>query len=364
MTTIQELIHKIRLRGLQRLKNKTHAKNSKEYVSAWLEKDVLIPGKVENVLVVILRTHGCSWARSEMGGCAMCGYINDCLSQDSKITTEDIIIQFSKAMNKFQNKKFQFVKIFTSGSFIDDNEVSKAAQKRILEMCNELSLENVLFESRPEFVTHEKLGELTKIFNGKLQVAIGLESANNKILKFAINKGFEFEDYCKAAKIAHALDIKIKTYLLLKPPFLTERDAISDALNSINLLKKHTATDIISINPINIQKFTLVEHLFTRSEYRPPWLWSVVEILNQGAELLDGKNIRLLSQPTAAGLRKGAHNCGSCDKEVISAINDFSLSGNTEVLQNPNLDCTCKEKWRDTLELENMAKSILFKFPD
>ncbi|MCK5561792.1 MAG: TIGR01210 family radical SAM protein, partial [Thermoplasmata archaeon] len=141
-------------------------------------------------------------------------------------------------------------------------------------------------------------------------------------------------------------------------------DAISDVLNSIAQLSKHGLSDVISINPINIQKFTLVEHLFSRHDYRPPWLWSVVEVLTRGAGLLSDGRIRLLSHPTAGGLRTGAHNCGACDKVVLKAINEFSLTGDVAVFQAPELDCDCREKWRDILELENITKSNLINLPE
>ena len=158
------------------------------------------------------------------------------------------------------------------------------------------------------------------------------------------------------------IGVSIKTYLLLKPPFLTDRDAITDLLSSISDLREQKLTDCISINPVHIQKFTVVEYLFDRNDYRPPWLWSVVEVLKHGVELLKDTDIRLLSQPTAGGLRRGPHNCGKCDSEVLKAIEKFSLNNNPEEFK--DLQCTCQKKWNDILELENIAKSALAPAPE
>lgn len=372
MSKVQDLISEIRLRGMKRTRKKSKSKNHGEsmdpskYISAWLEDEVLEPGgSVIKALVVVLRTHGCTWARNgtstggsaigQPGGCTMCGYLNDCLSTSVSIQPEDIITQFQAAINKFENADFQLIKIFTSGSFLDDAEVPLSAQKNILELSNELSINQVLFESRPEFVTNDNLKELSNLFKGKIQLALGLESANNNILNYSIHKGFRFKDYCRAVETALDFEILIKTYLLLKPPFLSECDAITDITESIKVLSDRKLTDCISINPVNIQKFTLVEYLFTRHDYRPPWLWSVIEVLLQGQKILENSNIRLLSQPTGGGTKRGAHNCGECDRQALEAISEFSKTNNPGVFN--KLTCDCHETWEHTLNLENVIKS-------
>ena len=90
-------------------------KDSKKPVSSWSEKDVL-KDKTVDAFVIILRTKGCSWALES--GCTMCGYFNDSLWED--VSDDDLSIQFEKAMKNYNGQKF--VKIFTSGSFLDDNE--------------------------------------------------------------------------------------------------------------------------------------------------------------------------------------------------------------------------------------------------
>ena len=343
-------------------------KSSKQYISAWLEDELLFDrpdhGKIK-ALVIVLRTKGCSWANGTLkpgwngaqSGCTMCGYINDCLLKGQSVSNEDIVYQFKSALEKFNNEKFELIKIFTSGSFMDDSEVPPESQADIIKIVNELNVNNLLVETRPEFVTDDKLNEFQKLFAGKLQIALGLESSNDKILKYSINKGFKFLDYINAVKIIQNFNIFIKTYLLLKPPFLTEHDAIIDVINSIQVLSSNELSNTISINPINIQNFTIVEYLYHRNEYRPPWLWSVVEVLKEGKKIINesGNAIRLMSQPTAAGHSRGAHNCFKCNNTVIQALKEFSLVNDINIFT--KLSCDCMAQWRDLLELENIAKS-------
>lgn len=362
MKNVTDLISDLNTRRM----NAQKKYDPKSFVSCWLEDEVLpLTSNVIQSLVIILRTTGCSWARndfsaskiSQVGGCSMCGYLNDCISDSTKIKNDDLIYQFNAAINKFDNKDIKLVKIFTSGSFLDDKEVHNDVQHKILNIVNDHGIKNVIVETRPEFINKSKVEQLLDKFDGQLQLAIGLESCNNKILKHSINKGFTFEDFCKAIDICRDLDISIKTYLLQKPPFLTERDSIIDVLTSIQTLAKDKLTDCISINPVHVQKFTVIEYLYNRNDFRAPWLWSVVEVLNRGYELLKGSEIQLLSHPTAGGTRRGPHNCLICDKTVLDKINKFSKSNDPNIFQ--NLHCNCLDIWRDVLKLENIAKSNL-----
>jgi radical SAM enzyme (TIGR01210 family) len=313
------------------------SKDTRRYVSQWIEKDVYSKN-VEDAFVMILRTSGCSWAQGS--GCSMCGYIND--ASQEKVREEDLLFQFESAMENYNGEKI--VKIFTSGSFLDEDEVPRPVQDRILAHLSEKA-KNIIIESRPEFIRSERL-------EGKknLEVAIGLESASDFVLEHSVNKGFRFEDYQNAVAILKENDVKVKTYLLLKPPFLSEKDAISDAVRSAEKIAKYSQT--ISFNPVNIQKFTMVERLWRNGEYRPPWLWSVVEVLKRSSEI---DNVRLMSSPTAGGTRRGAHNCGVCDPKVLKGIEEFSLVQDPSCLK--EIDCGCRDLWRDILATENIAKS-------
>ena len=313
------------------------SKNPREYVSCWVEKDVM-DDEVVDAFVIILRTRGCSWALE--GGCTMCGYIND--ASQKSVNEEDILHQFEKAMNLFKGEKI--VKIFTSGSFLDENELPKTARDKILKGLSKKT-EKVIIETRPEYITEENLKGLENI-----EIALGLESASDFVLENSINKGFKLKDYIKAASMLNEMDIGVKTYLLIKPPFLSEREAILDAVKSAEVASKYSR--VISFNPVNVQRFTLVEKLWKNGEYRAPWLWSVVEVLRESIKL---QGVRIMSSPTAGGTRRGAHNCGECDEDHLNGIREFSLTQDISFLD--DLRCDCKAQWQDILSTEIFSKT-------
>lgn len=321
---------------------KPKIQDPKKPVRCWSEKD-LLDGNVVDAFVIIFRTRGCSWALSS--GCTMCGYFNDSLWDE--ITDEDLLLQFDKVLDSYSGEKF--VKIFTSGSFLDDKEVSPNVRntifKKLLETADKVSV-----ESRSEYVTKEKLREIKKIFGEKtFEVGIGLETANDLIRERCLNKGLTFEDYKIAAENLKKFDFKLKTYVLIKPPFLSEKKSIDDAIETVEKIKD--LTDTISFNPTNVQRNTLVDYLWKRKQYRPSWLFSVVKVLKEAKKI--APNLYIKCDVAGGGGIRGAHNCRSCDKNYLNAITNFTLSQDISAFD--NLNCECREKWLDQLEIEDMS---------
>jgi len=326
---LNELVQKIRKAGLAKFKGRSEA-------TFWKEKDFL--GKEVNAGVVILPTLGCRWGRSS--GCTMCGYVYDFWNNSQ----EEILRQFKAVMKNLDG--IEYLKIFNSGSFFDSAEISRDTAKKIFSEINRRSeIIQVQVESRPEFITEDALAAKDEP-NAALEIGIGLETTSDYIRENCINKNFTLEDFKRALKICKNSGVKVKAYLLVKPPLLSEKEAIEDAVASAVDAYK-LGVDRISFNPVNIQRATLVEYLWRKGEYNPPWLWSVVEILKSVKKKV---KIPVLSHPIAAGRQRGAHNCGECDSKVYSGIINFSATQRSKYLK--NLSCDCKEKWKAQLELE------------
>jgi len=312
----------------------------KRPVAVWTEKDV-IDNEPVNALVIILRSKGCFW--STTGGCLMFGYNNDCLSS---VDGQDMLDQFTFALTQHADQPY--LKIYTSGSFLDPKEIPLEVQKQILATAGKRH-DRILIESRPEFVTAENMARATELVK-TLEVAIGLESASDRVRSECINKGFNFAGYTKACDVLEKANARIRTYLLLKPPFLTEKEAILDVVESIEKVKSRSET--ISVNPVNVQKGTVVEKLWRKGLYRTPWLWSLVDILSRTEP---NNGARVISAPSGAGTRRGVHNCGKCDRYVMNAVKGFNIDQDPAVFK--SLTCGCREEWLDLLDMEKMTGS-------
>lgn len=302
-------------------------------VSIWKEQDV-VNGRRVDAFVVILRTQGCWWSWQK--GCTMCGYNT---ASSKAVTTEDLRKQLLKAVGRYQGEGM--VKIYTSGSFLDPEEVPLGLRSEVLASFD--AAERILFESRPEFVTSANLKDI----DPRSAVAIGLETANEEVLKKCVRKGFTVEDYKRAAEVLREQGMPLRTYLLLKPPYMTERAAVRDAIASVHFAAPFSES--VSVNPVNVQRDTVVDALWRRGNYRPPWLWSLVEVLRQGRE---GTSVRVLSSPSGGGTSRGAHNCDECDRKILDSVQRFSFSQDLDDLG--GLECGCREEWTAIMDLQDV----------
>ena len=178
-------------------------------------------------------------------------------------------------------------------------------------------------------------------------MAIGLEAYDDEVLKFHCNKGFRIKTWKKAVDTLQSHGLRAKSYLLFKPPFMSEGDALQHMTKWIQEIAADS--DEISVNPMNIQRRTIVDRIFRHREYRPPWLWSLVQMIRNVHPDVEDK-VRLIVHPTAAGSIRGAHNCGRCDKEVAAAIERYSVSGS--LLEFEGLSCDCESQWATEIALD------------
>jgi len=320
---------------------------NKTPVASWFDYDYFEEErKAIKALTVILRTAGCQWRK-----CTMCGF----WQESADVTQADILDQLERSLRNSPEEDI-ILKIFTSGSFLDEREISSETRKEIAERVRKVGrIRKFIVETRPEFVSAERIEDLNGVEN--LELAIGLETADDFFRSKYIKKGFSFDDYRKAAEIIIDGGAMVKTYLLLKPPFVSEKKAIEDVIKSAELVSDYSPT--ISLNLCNIQKYTPLENLWRRGYYRPPWLWSAVEAIKE----IKKRKIVVMSDPVGAGYKRGPHNCGTCDREITEAIKKFNITQDVRVLERLDengIECECKEVWRALLKYDDfLFDSIL-----
>lgn len=320
--------------------------------------EMLPDGTPCSAATVILRTKGCHWWWSS--GCTFCGYFND--TRDD-VTEADLQAQWDWSAAKLNGfADVQMVKVYTSGSLLEDREIPVGFQERVLRECAERGL-HLIVESRTEQLTQEKLAWATSI-NSDFTVAIGLEAYDDEVLRFHVNKGFSVRSYDRAVANLKEAGLRVKAYLMFKPPFMSEADALDHIVDWIAAIAEDA--DEISINPMNIQGGTVIDRLHRARQYRPPWLWSLVEMIRRAHPIVhpeggvngDADQIsRLIVHPTAGGRVRGSHNCGSCDADVVAAIERYAVSG--DLMEFDGLSCTCEARWAADLDLERALPAPL-----
>ena len=141
------------------------------------------------------------------------------------MTNENLHAQWEAAKAQHDGFKDQkMVKIYTSGSLLEDREIPVEFQATVLRECYEMNKE-LIVESRCEQLTDAKLSWATKI-NPSFTVAVGLEAYDDEVLRFHVNKGFSTKAWDKAVANLRKYNLRVKTYLMFKPPFMNEIDAL------------------------------------------------------------------------------------------------------------------------------------------
>jgi radical SAM enzyme (TIGR01210 family) len=317
------------------------SKSVEKPLASWRGKD-RIDGQVLDTLTVIFRSGGCSWNR-----CRMCGYRHERYPDMPRDDlTDRLVRQVRWVKENFRDEDYQVLKVFTSGSFFDPDEVPAAARRAVAEAFRG---KMVIAETRPEYVDPDALREFGEVIDTgawatPLSVAMGLETTNDFIREKCIDKGFSYADFLRAAEVAHAAGAGVKAYLLMKPPFLTEREARDDMVRSIKDVS--SVADSISMNLCTVQSRTEVERLWRQHAYRPPYLWTVLDVLISSPA-------HVLCDPVGGGQVRGPHNCGNCDRSIVKGIGDYSLTGDTGLLRAlAETDCACKEEWEFVIDQE------------
>jgi hypothetical protein len=306
-------------------------------VAAWIGRE-REGTAIITALTIILKTRGCGWNR-----CLMCGYRHFRYPRGETSPGDFLRGQLAWVEERFAGQEFGLVKIFTSGSFLDPREVPAEVRGEVLSRFRGRA---VIAETRPEYVTPEVVRECLEALDTgsgtvSFSVAMGLETSDDAVREKCIDKGFSLGDFVAASRTARHAGAGVKAYLLQKPPYLTEREAVEDVVRSVRDIAPHA--DAISLNPCTVQKGTEVERLWRARAYRPPYLRSVVLALSRA-------EAPVTCDPVGGGTPRGPHGCPGCDGELVRGIQDYSLSGDRSLLDALlAMDCGCKKEWEFVL---------------
>lgn len=321
----------------------------------WHLKYSNINKKPELALTITLSPTGCEWAQK--GGCTMCGefegsYKETILIKDPKFH----IAQFAMAIGdpqiwaaaKSEKCDISWLRINQEGNFFNEAEMNRTAQYAILNLATHIrGLKKITVESRPQYLTEEVILNISKIFKDsgiKFEIGMGLEAKNEIIRNVCINKQEKNSDFVHAVSLLKQNGISPLAYIIIKPPFLTEAEAIDEAVETAHFAHE-IGFERISFEPMSIHPYTLVDALRQTGDYNAPWLWSVVEIAKRCADISDIVGIGGVGYyPIPSSY---AHNyCNlekDCDERFLNAIMEYNRTRDTSIFK--NLSCECKTEW-------------------
>ena len=298
--------------------------------------------------VLLFPGSGCAWAKSEHGGCYMCGFKSkiDEIAKAIRLSPRELMEVYKAAKHMVAGETPENLTIYNGGSFLNNDEIPLEIQLEICEDVSSIPSIKILFvESRPEFVTEEKISLLvSKLGEKRLKVGLGLECVSDDIREKCVNKGLSKKDFEKAVMLLRNNGARILTYVFIKPLYITEREAISEAIRTTNYAFQ-VGSNEVTLEAALVQKGTRMEEVYRKGNFRPPWLWSVIEVLKATYRLGTVNVGDFTDEPPPIAT---PHNCERCSSKIVSLFKKYKESHEIGVFD--NIDCGCKSIWRESLD--------------
>jgi archaeosine synthase beta-subunit len=264
----------------------------------FVEQEHSAAGEIVPVATIFLTNRECPWR------CLMCDLWRNTL--DQSVPEGAILEQVEYALDQLGPARE--IKLYNSGSFFDVRAIPlneyQGLTKRIA------SFERVIVESHPALVGDNCL-QFKENLRGRLEVAMGLETVHPEILE-RLNKRMNLGQFEAAAKFLQKNDMDLRVFILVKPPFMKEEEALEWAVRSLDFAFDCGATAATLI-PTRAGNGAL-EELASQGEFAPPSLGILEAAAEYGLSLKRGRVFADLWNVGATG------TCPSCYERRVARL--------------------------------------------
>ena len=186
----------------------------------FVEEERSASGEVVPVATVFLTNRECPWR------CLMCDLWKNTLAEN--VPAGAIPTQIDYALQRLPPARQ--IKLYNSGSFFDTRAIPRQDYPAILSRV--AAFERVIVECHPALVG-ENCFRFEEQLTGRLEVAMGLETVHPQILE-QLNKRMTTDQFAAAAALLREHDIDLRVFILVKPPFMREEEALDWAERSLD----------------------------------------------------------------------------------------------------------------------------------
>lgn len=325
-------------------------------VTHWQSRPYALP-------MVWLATKGCGHVPAH-GGCTMCDFGQGQFGED------ELLAGLEQVLDRFHEPPLLHLAL--PGSLLDDREVPGELRRRMLEMVAARGVVSVGAEARPEFITAAAVEAAVKVLREaegsrcvELTIGTGVEAFDDAITRVCLNKGSTRAavrnalDQLDSVDGRLGMDVRAEGHVLLKPPVLTEAEAIADALLAMEWCLDEGFERVIlmlcSAKPHSPLGLLAGGSPAGGPGYRPASLWSAVEVLCRLPDSLRPKvRVHGFASNTDVGVRPTT--CPSCEQVVTAALQHFNATGSDDGLRAvQHLGCACRDVWQAECEKRETA---------
>lgn len=272
-------------------------------------------GEAVPVATVFLTNRECPWR------CLMCDLWKNTLTETVPVGAIPKQIGYALATLAPARQ----IKLYNSGSFFDPRAIPPADHAEIARRTR--AFERVIVECHPSLIG-EAAVRFRDMLDGRLEVAMGLETVHPRILP-RLNKRMTLEQFARAANFLQLNQIALRVFVLVKPPFMPEAEAVEWTLRSAEFAFDCGAS-VVSLIPTRSGNGAM-EALAARGEFSPPALTTFEMAADQ---VLSKQRGRVFADTWDL---KRFSNCPACFPERRARLERLNLSQAPE----PAVRCEC-----------------------
>ena len=247
----------------------------------FLEEEAAVGGGRLSILTVLLTSRECPWR------CLMCDLWR--FTVQTEIPAGAIPAQIDHALGTVADmpSPAQQLKLYNGGSFFDPRAIPPADDEEIARQVR--SFQRVIVECHPTLVGNRCLrfrDRLTSTGGAQLELAMGLETVHPQILE-KLNKRMTLESFRRASDLLRREGLGLRTFILVKPPFMDEAEGLHWARKSLDFAFDCGATMAVLI-PTRPGNGSL-DALQRRGDFSPPRLETLEQAFEYGLGLRRGR---------------------------------------------------------------------------
>ncbi len=169
----------------------------------------------------------------------------------------------------------RWIKLYNASNFFAPYNVPTEDLPAIAELVAQF--ERVVVENHPK-LTSQRIAQFARRLQGRLEVAMGLETVEPDILR-GLNKQVTVDEVRTATLQLIEMGVDVRLFVLLRPPGLSEAAGVEWCLASIEAARQWGARHV-TIIPTRSGNGAM-EHLQTAGHFEPPLASSLERVLHQ-----------------------------------------------------------------------------------
>jgi radical SAM enzyme (TIGR01210 family) len=282
---------------------------------------------------VILMSGGCS-----VPTCTMCPFTNE-NNYGHHRAPGALLAQVDAVLARTPGEPdYSMLALYNDGSFFAPREIPVDVRLAIAERVAAAGVTHLVVESLPQFITGKALAPFVQRLGPvTLEIGVGLQSSDDLVRETLVNTRITRPVFERALTAMREHGVVPKIYLMIKPPFLTDGEAITDVVQSVAYVRA-LGVDGVTLCPTRVSRNTVAWQLYENGQYQPPNLWTVVEAVRRAHEAA-AVRVACINLRGSDFESVFPDSCPDCADGIVDALLRYSETGDPADLPT---SCGCR----------------------